>query len=67
MLLAVDTVREEDIAIWMRFNPAAPDKYEHGAPGRGGEGFVGDEYVGFENFDGFDDQGGYYLGKDGQK
>ncbi len=67
VLLAVDTIREEDIAIWMRFNPAAPDKYQHGAPGFGGEGFEGDEYVGFGKFDGYDEQGGYYLGKDGQK
>jgi hypothetical protein len=48
VLLAIDTLREEDIAIWMRFNPAGPEKYRHGAPGRGGDGFVGDEYVGFD-------------------
>ncbi len=48
VLLAIDVVREEDIAIWMRFNPAAPDQFRHGAPGFGGEGFVGDEYVGFD-------------------
>ena len=48
VLLAVDVVREEDIAIWMRFHPAAPDKYQHGAPGFGAQGFVGDEYVGFD-------------------
>jgi hypothetical protein len=49
VLLAIDTLREEDIAIWMRFNPARPDWYRHGPPGRGGEGFVGDEYIGFED------------------
>ena len=49
ILLAIDTVKEEDIAIWMLFNPAKPDFYRHGAPGRGGEGFVGDEYIGFED------------------
>ncbi len=49
ILLAIDTVKEEDIAIWMRFNPPGPDFHRHGAPGRGGEGFVGDEYVGFED------------------
>ncbi|MGI4827420.1 MAG: alpha-amylase family glycosyl hydrolase [Janthinobacterium lividum] len=49
ILLAIDTVKEEDIAIWMRFNPPAPDVYRHGAPGFGGEGFQGDEYVGFED------------------
>ena len=47
LLLAVDTAREEDIAIWMRFHPAAPDRHRHGAPG-GREGFQGDEYVGFD-------------------
>ena len=33
----------------MRFHPPGPDQYRHGAPGRGGEGFVGDEYIGFED------------------
>ena len=50
ILLAIDTVREEDIAIWMLFNPAKADVYRHGAPGFGSEGFIGDEYVGFEEF-----------------
>lgn len=49
ILLAIDTVKEEDIAIWMRFNPPQPDAHRHGAPGFG-EGFVGDEYIGFEEF-----------------
>ncbi|HKD77253.1 MAG TPA: alpha-amylase family glycosyl hydrolase, partial [Ktedonobacterales bacterium] len=48
LLLAIDTVREEDLAIWMMFNPPGPDFHRHGAPG-GGEGFVGDEYMGFED------------------
>jgi hypothetical protein len=48
VLLAIDVLREEDLAIWMRFHPPGPDWYRHGAPGRGGEGFVGDEYIGFE-------------------
>jgi hypothetical protein len=47
VLLAVDTLREEDIAIWMRFHPPGPNRYAHGAPGFGGEGFVGDEFVGY--------------------
>ncbi len=50
LLLAIDTVKEEDIAIWMMFNPAKPDFYRHGAPGMGNEGFFGDEYIGFEEF-----------------
>jgi glycosidase len=49
VLLAIDVVREEDIAIWLRFHPPGPDWHRHGEPGRGGEGFVGDEYVGFED------------------
>ncbi|HEX5285142.1 MAG TPA: alpha-amylase family glycosyl hydrolase [Bryocella sp.] len=49
LLLAIDTVREEEIAIWMLFHPPGPDWHRHGAPGRGGEGFVGDEYIGFED------------------
>ncbi|MDE1154292.1 MAG: alpha-amylase family glycosyl hydrolase [Acidobacteriaceae bacterium] len=49
VLLAIDTLREEDLAIWMRFNPARPDWYRHGQPGRGDEGFSGDEFVGFED------------------
>ncbi len=49
ILLAIDTVKEEDIAIWMRFNPPGPDFHRHGAPGMGGEGFRGDEYIGFED------------------
>jgi hypothetical protein len=49
VLLAIDTLREEDLAIWLRFHPPGPDWHRHGAPGRGGEGFVGDEYIGFED------------------
>ncbi len=56
ILLAIDTVKEEDIAIWMLFNPPGPDMYRHGAPG-GGEGFRGDEYIGFED--------AYEVGPDG--
>jgi len=48
VLLAIDVLREEDVAIWMRFHPPGPDKYLHGAPGGGSEGFVGDEYIGFD-------------------
>jgi hypothetical protein len=57
VLLAIDVLREEDLAIWMRFHPPGPDQYRHGAPGRGGEGFVGDEYIGFEDE--------YFTGPDG--
>jgi hypothetical protein len=57
-LLAIDVLREEDIAIWMRFHPAAPDNFRHGAPG-GAEGFVGDDYIGFDEM--------YELGPDGKR
>ncbi|MGI4758752.1 MAG: alpha-amylase family glycosyl hydrolase [Janthinobacterium lividum] len=48
-LLAIDTLREEEVAVWMQFNPAGRNVRQHGymAPG-GQEGFQGDEYVGYE-------------------
>jgi len=49
VLLAIDVVREEDIAIWLRFHPPGPDWHRHGEPGHGNQGFVGDEYIGFED------------------
>jgi glycosidase len=49
IFLAIDTLREEEVAIWMMFHPAGPDFHRHGEPGRGGEGFVGDEFIGFES------------------
>jgi glycosidase len=49
ILLAIDVLREEDIAIWLRFHPPGPDWHRHGQPGRGNEGFAGDEYIGFED------------------
>jgi glycosidase len=58
VLLAIDVLREEDIAIWMRFHPPGPDQFRHGAPGFG-EGFVGDEYVGFEQ--------DWVIGADGKR
>ncbi|HTD56268.1 MAG TPA: alpha-amylase family glycosyl hydrolase [Silvibacterium sp.] len=48
VLLAIDVVREEDIAIWLRFHPPGPDWFRHGPPGRGNEGFIGDTFVGFD-------------------
>ena len=47
-LLAIDVLREEEIAVWMQFHPAGPVWHRHGDPGRADEGFVGDEFVGFE-------------------
>jgi glycosidase len=48
ILLAVDVLREEDLAIWMRFHPPGPDDFRHGAPTWGSMGFEGDEYIGFD-------------------
>ena len=49
VLLAIDVLREEEIAIWMRFHPAGPVHHRHGDPGRSGEGSVGDEFIGFDD------------------
>lgn len=49
VLLAIDVLREEEIAVWMRFHPAGPVWHRHGDPGRADEGFVGNEFVGFED------------------
>ena len=49
VLLAIDVMREEEIAIWMRFHPAGPVWHRHRDPGRSGEGFVGDEFIGFDD------------------
>jgi Alpha amylase, catalytic domain len=57
VLLAIDVLREEELAIWMRFHPPGPDWHRHGQQGRGGEGFVGDEYIGFDSE--------YVIGPDG--
>jgi hypothetical protein len=48
ILLAIDVLREEDLAIWMRFNPPGPDQFRHGAPSWGSMGFEGDEFIGFD-------------------
>jgi hypothetical protein len=61
VLLAIDVLKEEDVAFWMRFNPPGPEKYRHAAPGWGGEGFIGDEFVGFDH----DFGGEFEVGADG--
>ena len=48
VLLAIDVLREEDLAIWLRFHPPGPDQFRHGAPQWGDMGFVGDEFIGFD-------------------
>jgi glycosidase len=50
ILLAIDVLREEDVAIWMRFHPPGPDEFRHGAPTWGSMGFVGDEFIGYDEF-----------------
>jgi hypothetical protein len=50
ILLAIDVLREEDLAIWMRFHPPGPDQFRHGAPQWGDMGFVGDEFIGYDEF-----------------
>ena len=35
ILLAIDVLREEEIAIWLRFHPPGPDWHRHGAPDLG--------------------------------
>ena len=63
VLLAISTVREEEIAIWMQFHPAGPDQHRHGEPGRSDHGFRGDEYIGFDE----EWQREFVLGPDGQR
>jgi glycosidase len=48
LLLAIDILREEDLAIWLRFHPPGPDWHRHGEPSWGMAGFVGDEFIGFD-------------------
>ena len=62
-LVAIGTVREEEIAIWMQFHPPGPDQHRHAEPGRSDAGFRGDEYVGFDE----DWQREFVLGPDGQR
>ncbi len=47
-LLAIDVLREEDIAIWMRFHPPGPGRSgDRKGQDFGAAGFVGDEFIGF--------------------
>ncbi len=50
-LLAIDILREEEVAIWMQFNPPGRNVRQHGAMQHDGkEGFEGDEYIGYEEY-----------------
>ncbi len=71
VLLAIDVVKEEDIAIWMQFHPgSASAQHSRDQQGWRGEGFVGDEFVGFDGEGYIDEQGVRRfragLGPDGQ-
>jgi hypothetical protein len=49
-LLAIDVVREEDVAVWMQFHPNKGGLHPtHGGDGWSPEGFIGDEYVGWDD------------------
>ncbi|MEO7030031.1 MAG: alpha-amylase family glycosyl hydrolase [Acidobacteriaceae bacterium] len=62
VLLAIDVIREEDVAIWMRFHPPTPGRFE-GQRDWQAHGFVGDEFVGFE--DDFGEFSDFIVGPDG--
>ena len=52
VLLAMDVLKEEEVAIWMQFHPrfgpgAAAGRHGAQQQGWGAEGFVGDEFIGF--------------------
>jgi hypothetical protein len=48
VLLAMDILKEEDIAIWTLFHPpSASAQHPQGQQGWGSEGFEGDEFIGF--------------------
>jgi hypothetical protein len=49
VLLAIDVLKEEEIAIWMRFHPPSASKWHNkrDQEGWGSEGFLGNEFVGF--------------------
>jgi hypothetical protein len=58
-LLAIDVVREEDVAIWMRFHPPTGHTPQPGEPGWEAQGFAGDEYVGYDQ--------DFVIGPDGRR
>ncbi len=53
-LLALDTVREEEVALWLRHHPADLNAPRFQGHGRNNHGFRGDEYVGFDDLDTYD-------------
>ena len=61
VLLAIDVLQEEEVAIWMRFHPPTPGRYRNPDAGSSREGFEGDEFIGFDADSGED----YVTGADG--
>lgn len=57
-LLAIDIVREEDVAIWMRFHPPTGGP-QHSEGKWEAHGFIGDEYVGYDE--------DFVVGADGRR
>ncbi len=64
-LLALDTVREEEVALWLRHHPADPNAPQFQGHGRNTHGFMGDEYVGFD--DGDPNNPDFYTAPDGTR
>ncbi len=61
VLLAMDVLQEEQIALWMRFHPPTPGRYRNPDAGGSREGFEGDEFTGFDSDFGEE----YVTGADG--
>ncbi len=61
VLLAIDVLHEEEVAIWMRFHPPTPGRFRNPDAGGSREGFEGDEFTGF----GSDFGEEYVTGPDG--
>ncbi len=61
LLLAIDTLREEEIAVWMRFHPPVPGQYRNPDGSFGAEGFRGNEFIGYDDLSGEE----YEVGSDG--
>ncbi len=60
VLLAMDVLQEEQVAIWRRFHPPAPGRERNADGSWSSEGFEGDEFTGFDS-----DGDGYVTGADG--
>ena len=61
-ILAVDVLKEEDIAIWTMFHPSRGGRYRDSDGKWVQEGFLGDEFVGFGHDTPFGSDGARRLG-----